>query len=268
MWYSRWHSIRRGGYANEGYLIDGEGNGLQNSLVFDIGNHWRTTKETSGRVMGIEFYDEAPFMSDGNFALHNVFRDMGLDALHVVGQRGAVIESNFFDLTSEQPQALHAPDFPAAILVNLSSEITIRSNTIRDATGNCIDMPGSNHVLIEANLIAGCGQSGIGIFQDYDFNHADSSDVVIRNNVILNSGIWTSSLWQAGVTIAHGKPANITISGNVITDLRPKSQKTQNYGIEVINDASLKIFTKVKGLVIASDNRLDGNQLAATRGVK
>lgn len=252
-------------YSDNGVVSSG--NGIENSLIFDIGNYWRTTRQPSGREMGVDIWDEAPLMSQGNFVKHNIFRDMGLDAVHITGQRDLLIEGNFFELENEQPDVLDVGDFPAAILVDTSFNVTIRDNTIHKAMGNCIDMPGVAGAILERNLIVECGQSGIGIFQDYDFDKMDSSGVVIRNNIILNGGIWKDSYWQAGITIAHGKPTDIVISDNIITDLRPKGKKTQDYGIEVVNDAGRDIVTKVKKLVIDGGNRLDGNQRARTHGV-
>jgi hypothetical protein len=217
--------------------------------------------------MGIDFWDDAPLMSHGNFASHNVFRDIGLDAIHLAGQEGFIAEANYFELENEEPQVLDVGDFPAAFFAETSLNLTVRDNTIHDGMGNCIDLPGVADAIIEGNQIIGCGQSGIGIFQDYDFNNVDSSDITIRNNVIVNCGVWAKSPWQAGITIAQGRPTNIAIEDNIITDLRPKGHKTQDYGIEVVNNSQNNIVTKVKGLTIGAGNRLDGNQRARTHGI-
>lgn len=253
-------------YSDNG--MESRDNGIQNSLIFDIGNHWRTSGLPSGRTMGIDFWDDAPLLSFGNFAKHNIFRDIGLDAIHVAGQQGFLAEANFFELKNEEPEVLDVGDFPAAFFAETSSDLTVRDNTIHEAMGNCIDLPGVTGAVVEGNFIVGCGQSGIGIFQDYDFNRADSSDVVIRNNVILNGAVWAESPWKAGITIAHGTPANIVISGNIITDMRVKGKKTQDYGIEVVNDSGNNISTSVSKLTVDASNRLDGNQRSATHGIR
>lgn len=217
--------------------------------------------------MGLDFWDEAPLMSNGNFVRHTVFRDIGLDAIHMAGQAAVVVEANFFELASDQPRLLKVGDFPAAIFAETSSDLTIRDNTIIEAMGNCIDLPGVAGAVIQRNFVTSCGQSGIGIFQDYDFAKANSSNIVIRDNVLLNSGIWPGSPWQAGITIAQGRPTKIIIADNIITDMRPKGKKTQDYGIEVVNDPARHIATTVTGLVIEAGNRLEGNQRARTAGV-
>lgn len=253
-------------YSDNGVVSND--NGIQNSHIFDVGNCWRTSRHPSDRRMSVEFYDLVPLDNRGNFAVHNRFEDIGLDAIHVAGQNGFVGDANFFSLKNEEPEVLDVGDFPAAFFAETNFDMTIRDNTIHEAMGNCIDMPGVQGALIEGNTIVGCGQSGIGIFQDYDTSKADSSDITIRNNVILNSAIWAESWWKAGITIAHGRPTNITIEDNVITDMRPKGHKTQDYGIEVVNDPQNNIVTKVKGLTIGAGNRLDGNQRARTHGIK
>lgn len=243
------------------------GNGLQNSHVVDIGNHWRTSFMTTGRRMGIEFYDLPPLVNQGNFARHNTFEDIGLDAIHLAGQQGFVAEANLFDLNNGQRELLAAGDYPAAFFIETSDGVTLRNNTIHEALGNCIDMPGVTNALIEANMIVGCGQSGIGVFQDYDSPaKLNSAHVVIKDNIILNSAVWPPSCWKAGISIANGRPSDILISDNIITDLRPKGKKTQDYAIEVVN-GECGATTEVRGLVVDTGNRLDGNQRARTHGV-
>lgn len=251
-------------YSNSSAISSG--NGLQNSHVVDVGNHWRTSHATAGRRMSVEFYDLPPLANQGNFAKHNTFEDIGLDAIHLAGQQGFVAEANLFDLDNGQRELLPAGDYPAAFFIETSDGVTLRNNTIRRALGNCIDMPGVSNVLIEANMIVGCGQSGIGVFQDYDSPaKLDSAHVVIKDNVILNSAVWAPSCWKAGITVANGRPSDVMVTGNIITDLRPKGKKTQDYGVEVVN-GDCGVTTRVKGLVVDAGNRLDGNQRAKTHG--
>ncbi len=245
--------------------VPSSGNGIEYSRIVDVGNHWRTTHHWVDRRMAIAFWDDAPLQSEGNFARYNHFENTGLDGVQVAGQRGFVGEGNYFALATEERDVLDAGDFPGAFFIETSFDVTIRNNSIHDAPGNCIDMPGVTGALVEGNLITGCGQAGVGIFQDYDFAKADSSRIIVRNNVILNGAIWAESCWRAGITIANGKPSDIQITDNIITDLRPKGRKTQDYGLEVVTGTKCNAVTRVKGLKL-SGNRLEGNQRAATHG--
>lgn len=252
-------------YSDQG--VPSAENGIQNSRIFDVGNHWRTTGHWRDRRMVVVFWDAAPLQSHGNFARNNSFENTGLDAIQVAGQQGFVGEGNYFALATEERDVLDAGDYPGAFFIETSSDVIIRNNTIHDAPGNCIDMPGVTGALVEGNLITGCGQAAIGIFRDYDFDRVDSSHIVVRNNVILNGAIWADSCWKAGIVIANGSPTDIEITDNIITDMRPKGKKTQDYGIEVVNGTHCNAVTHVKGLKL-SGNRLDGNQRAATHGIK
>jgi len=252
-------------YSDKG--VASRRNGIEYSRVLDVGNYWRTSRHWTGRRMAIEFYDEGILQSEDNFAVHNTFENIGLDAIHVAGQKNFLGEANYFALATEERDVLEAGDFPGAFFVQTTTGIILRNNTIHDGPGNCIDLPGVTGALVEGNLITGCGQAGIGVFQGYDFDTRNASGVVIRNNVILNSAIWDDSCWRGGITIANGTPTDIQIIDNIITDLRPKGQKTQDYGIEVVNGTHCNASTHVKGLTISAGNRLEGNQRAATHGV-
>lgn len=241
------------------------GNGIEESLISDVGNKWRTTHELSDRMQAVIFWDESWTTNQGNFARNNHFENTGLDALQISQQDGFVAEGNTFDLENGEREAIAAGDYGAGIFVESSIRVILRGNTIRGAQGNGIDAPGLVDSFIESNTIAESGQAGIGIFRDYDFQKINSSNVTIRNNVITNNAIWSASIWRAGIAIGNGSPADIRISGNKITDTRPKGKKTQDYGIHVVNTAD--IHTRPKRLVISDDNDLAGNQRARTRGL-
>jgi hypothetical protein len=241
------------------------GNGLEESLISDVGNKWRTTHKLSDRMQAVIFWDESWTTNQGNFARKNHFENTGLDALQISQQDGFLAEGNTFDLENGEREAIAAGDYGAGIFVESSIRVVIRGNTIHGAQGNGIDAPGLVDSLIENNTITESGQAGIGIFRDYDFQKINSSNVIIRNNVITNNAIWPPSIWRAGISIGNGTPADIKISGNTITDTRPKGRKTQDYGIHVVNTTD--VHTRPKRLVISVDNDLSGNQRARTRGL-
>ena len=241
------------------------GNGIEDSVISDVGNKWRTTHKLFDRMQAVIFWDESWTTNQGNFARNNHFENTGLDALQISQQDGFVAEGNSFDLENGERKAIAAGDYGAGIFVESSIRVVIKGNTIRGAQGNGIDAPGLVDSSIENNTITEAGQAGIGIFRDYDFQKINSSNVTIKNNTVTNNAIWSASIWKAGISIGNGAPADIKISGNRITDTRPKGKKTQDYGIDVVNSGD--VHTRPRGLVIDADNDLAGNQRAKTHGL-
>lgn len=240
-------------------------NGITNSILDDIGNHWKKSHQRGDRDMAVTFWGRTDGAGTGNFARANRFTDVGLDALQITGQDGFVAEGNVFELWNNQIKLLPSGDYPAAIFTTRATHVTIASNTIHQAVGNGIDAPGLTNSVIENNTIRECGQSGIGLFRNYDGDERDAGGVTIRGNTIENNAIWAASTWRASISIGGGRPTGIRISANTITDTRPKGLKTQDYGIDVVNANG--ISTRPKDLVIDADNILKGNQRGATHGV-
>lgn len=241
------------------------GTGIQNSLLEDLGNHWKKTRKPEDRIVAVVFWDEDLTGTKGNFARGNRFSDIGLDALQITGQDGFVSDGNTFELENGQRDLVKAGDYPAAMFVTRSIRVTLRGNTVHGAVGNGIDAPGIVESVIEGNSISGCGQAGIGIFQNYDGDKSDSVSVTIRGNTIEDNVGWKKSIWRAGIVLGGGRPTDITIAGNTITDTRTGAKKTQDYGVDVVNGGGVK--TKPKNLVVAKDNVLAGNRRSATHGI-
>lgn len=240
-------------------------NGLSNSVIEDVGNHWKSSHQRSDRDVAVLFWDNTGNTSRSNYATGNHFADVGLDALQITGQNGFKAEGNIFELWNNQIKLLKSGDYPAAIFTTRSRRVSIAGNTIHQAVGNGIDAPGLTDSTIENNTITECGQSGIGIFQNYDGDARDSGSLTIKGNTIQDNAIWSASTWRAGISIGGGKPYSITIAANTISDTRAKGKKTQDYGIEVVNGSGIK--TRPKDLVVEADNALKGNQRAATHGI-
>lgn len=238
-------------------------NGLINSVVQDVGNHWKASGKRADRDVAVLFWDSKG-TATGNFATNNQFSDIGLDALQVTGQDGFLADQNVFELWNNQIATLKSDDYPAAIFTTRSRHVTISGNTIHQAVGNGIDAPGLTDSVIENNTITECGQSGIGIFQNYDGDNRDAGGITIRGNVIENNAIWPPGTWKAGISLGGGQPYDIHILGNTITDTRPTGKKTQDYGIDVVNGGG--ITTRPKGLAVDADNMLKGNHRAAKLG--
>lgn len=143
-------------------------NGITNSILDDIGNHWKKSHQRGDRDMAVTFWGRTDGAGTGNFARANRFTDVGLDALQITGQDGFVAEGNVFELWNNQIKLLPSGDYPAAIFTTRATHVTIASNTIHQAVGNGIDAPGLTNSVIENNTIRECGQSGIGLFRNYD----------------------------------------------------------------------------------------------------
>lgn len=233
-----------------GLLLQGgtSNSGVRHSVFVNVGNHWKTSMERSDRLQAVVFCCGTGNLH--NFANDNIFKDIGLDALHIGDQDGFVATNNTFDLSNDQFVRLRSGDYPAGIFALQDRDVLIADNTIRNAPGNGIDAPGLQNATIKHNTILGSGSAGIGIFIGYD-KKTQSHDVAIVDNTIMNNVHWKQASFLGGITISGGTPSNITISHNVVTD--NQAVKTQQYGVFVRPDAS------PNNLKITPDNQLAGN---------
>jgi hypothetical protein len=242
-----------------GLLLQGgmKSSGVRNSRFVNLGNHWKTTLNKADRIQGLVFC-----CGDGNsnnFATGNHFTDIGLDALQIGDQFRFYAASNVFELANNQFDTVPAPDYPAGIFILHSAKVEIMRNLIHNAAGNGIDAPGLQESLLSNNVVSGCGGCGIGLFLGYD-GIRQTKRVAVVGNTILDNVQWKLSSFVGGITIAGGKPDDIFISNNTVTDTR--SHKTQAYGIQVREQ------TQVSGLTIDRQNRLGGNRVAALAGAE
>ena len=238
-----------------GLLLQGgtSDSGVQHSRFINLGNHWKVTKERKDRIQGLVFCCGTG--NTGNFAIDDRFEDIGLDALQIGNQDGFVARNNTFNLSNDQFRQVKSGDYPAGIFAIDSRNVTISDNTIRNSPGNGIDAPGLQNSTISHNTILGSGSAGIGIFIGYD-KKTQAHDDTIVGNTVTNSGQWSQASFLGGITVAGGTPANITISGNTVTDTQ--SAKTQKYGVFVTRG------TSPANLKIDPDNHLAGNLAGTT----
>jgi hypothetical protein len=237
-----------------GLLIQGgvTRSGVVESSFVHIGNHWKTTHLAKDRIQGLVFCCGAG--NSGNFATHNTFEDIGLDALQFSIQSDFVASGNTFDLENNQHSVVNSFNYPAGIFPMNSIKSVISNNNIRGAQGCGIDAPGLRDTKIIDNTITDSHQCGVGLFQGYD-KRTQVDNIEIVNNFISNSIHWSGSVFKGGVTIGFGSPHAITLSGNTITDTQ--GDKTQLYGVQVLKE------THLTDLKIDDNNKLLGNAKGA-----
>jgi len=235
--------------------------GINNSSFVNIGNHWKTTKNTTDRVQGVIFWDASnvPQTHDEkNFATNNYFENIGLDALQFTQQDNFVASNNQFNLSGAgEWAAIAAPDYPAGIYTTQSTNVTISHNVILNAPGGGIDAPGLQGSTISNNVISGSGGAGIGLYLGVD-GVTQASNLTVTQNYVTNNIQWKKAATQGGISMMGGSPNHINIFNNIVTDTQPV--KTQPYGVELVDTSG--IITTGSYLQI-NGNFMTGNIIAA-----
>jgi hypothetical protein len=225
--------------------------GVERSEFKDIGNLWRTTGRRGDRRQGLVFCCGE---NVDNFALDNLFEDIGLDALQVSNQVHFRAERNVFHLDNGQRERLKSADYPAGLFITYTSNSVFVGNRIFGAAGNGVDAPGVRSSVFADNEIRGCGAAGIGLFIGYD-KMTEVRDIQITNNVLMDNNRWQGgSPFRGGVTIAGGHAEGITLENNTIGNEGPDS--SQEFGVMITETAT------VKNLKITPDNRFSRNRRA------
>jgi parallel beta-helix repeat protein len=260
------------------------GNGVQFSRFLDLGDAWKMKGANNSaeagntdRNVGLIFWGEHILHNKGNYALFNVFDDIGRDAMQATKEDSFVAQGNRIGTTVK----VQDRPFDAGIYVEYSTNSKFIGNVIQGAAGNGIEARGMTGALITDNTISGGDLDGIQLRSsnpkdapyatDADQETSmDLSDIVIEGNSIINNGNAVNapaSIARSGISISYAKASRVTFGNNTITDLRKKGKKTQRYGIEVLNDPKLGVFATASELTIDDDNKLDGNALGPTFGL-
>lgn len=246
-----------------GIGLNGSGaNGTQiiNPVVSKVGNRWKTTLSASDRHAGLSFCcGDGTTIGFDTVITGGHFSDIGLDAINLGTTTRTVIANNVFYLENNQRALMTLTNYPAAVYGVNEKYLTISGNTINQAQGNGIDLPGVQFASISGNAITLSGQAGIGLFLGVDLS-TQVTDVAIVGNAISNNKQWTASPWTGAISIGgpsggpQGSPDRVTIAANNLVDTQ--GSPTQPYGVQITAGAT------PTNLLISTSNNVTGNATA------
>jgi hypothetical protein len=257
------HTVWRNTRGNAILFNEVSQGGVQNSYFENIGNYWRITLRQTDRRSAVTFCECGSVeWNQDNFVTGSRFSDLGLDGISASRQSNFVASQNNFVLDSNEYMIAKFPHYPAGVFVTFSVGGKIARNIIRGAPGNCIDVVGTNSLVISNNKVQQCGAAGIAFFG------GDNAEI-LNNDSVDNwqSGRRTSLMHSAqrgaftlGATAgdtARGVPAiplgRVTLAGNDGSDTQQTA--TQQWGIQVLRGPI------VGPIRIGEGNRFKGNAL-------
>jgi polygalacturonase len=169
-----------------------------------------------GTGLKVQFYDSFGIQPQCIAITGNVISDTGTDGILVDNTTGSPT-LKALDVTISGNSVLNAGAY--SIDIREAQDCTVTGNTLVTPLQSGIVWDNCNGLLIADNYVRGSGTSGL---RDL----AQSSNVTVKNNVVVNSALANTAGDEFGIFLNSGA-TNCVIDGNIISDANANMQ----YGI-------------------------------------
>jgi hypothetical protein len=237
---------------------------VRGCVFSDVGAGWKAT----GNFLGDNAQALTNSADDPAFGFRSIvedcrFSECGGDHVNLGTVHNATVTNNTAILSIRPWDVVTppAPGYSAFLFAQNCTDVVCTGNQMIGMSGNAIDAPGAQGMVISDNIIIDTGQGGIGVFDSANYPNArECRNITIAGNIVKNSGNMLASVLRSGIELGGASlpGVNIRVVNNVCTDTR-STGKTQQYGVYYRGAASTSVW-------IDPSNALTGNAVGRVTG--